>query len=58
MFKLLTIVGELKVGQDKLDKAIAGILNAWPVKDIPQPPRTKKNMNRKFKMKLAVKASQ
>ena len=40
------------MNQDKLDKAIKGILGAGPVKDIPLPPRTKKNMDRKFRMKL------
>ena len=39
------------MNQDKLDKAIKGILGAGAVKDIRMPPRTKKNMNRKFKMK-------
>ena len=38
--------------KNALEKAIKGILDAGPVKDIPPPPRTKKNMNRKFRMKL------
>ena len=40
------------MNQDKLDKAIKGILDSGPVEEIPTPPRTKKNMERKFKMKL------
>ena len=43
------------IDQKKLDKVIKGILNAGPVEDIPQPPRTKKNMDRKFRMKLGRK---
>ena len=40
------------MNQKKLDKAIQGILGAGPVKDIPPEPQTKKNLNRKFKMRL------
>ena len=45
------------MNQDKLDKAIKSILNAGPVENIPPPPRTKKNMNRKFRMKLDRKGN-
>ena len=40
------------MNKKKLDQAIKGILDAGPVDDIPPPPRTKKNMNRKFRMRL------
>ena len=38
--------------QKSLDQAMKGILDAGSIEDIPPPPMTKENLNRKFKMKL------
>ncbi|MDE0412153.1 MAG: hypothetical protein OXI37_08075 [Gammaproteobacteria bacterium] len=55
--KLLALLTWLRgtYGQEKFDQAIKGILNADPVEDIPPPKRTKKNIKRKFTMRLSRK---